>query len=230
MMKHSLKSIAAMALMVALFVGCGDVGDAPKAQTGDEVDVNAGAGQTLNINSSKSKIEWIGAKVTATHEGGFSEFDGTVSVEDGKVNNVTVRIQTASIYTTPDKLVEHLKTPDFFDAENNPICTFEASSFVPKTDSAGNTHEVSGNLTMAGTTHGVTFPAKITVAENMVTAEADFKVNRQDWGIKYAGAPDNLIRDDVRIMLNIVADDSTPAAAPAETGAEEHSEEAQAGE
>jgi polyisoprenoid-binding protein YceI len=64
---------------------------------------------------------------------------------------------------------------------------------------------VTGNLTMHGVTHGVTFPATIKVDGNTVTARADFKISRKDWGVVYPGQPDDLISDDVRIIFDIVA-------------------------
>ena len=35
------------------------------------------------------------------------------------------------------------------------------------------------------------------------TAKADFKINRHDWGISYAGKPDDLIKDEVAINLDL---------------------------
>lgn len=214
-MRNAIRFFGVATLLVVLFTGCGDVGDAPKAQTGEEVSVAEASGQTLAINTAKSQVNWIGAKVTASHEGGFKEFDGAVSVEGGKLTNVKMTIQTASLFTEPDKLVGHLKSADFFDVQKYPTAMFEASKFEEVTDTAGNTHMVTGNLTMLGKTNGVTFPAKISVADGMVTASADFKINRKDWGINYAGQADNLIRDDVRIMLDITADNSSAAEVPA---------------
>ena len=223
-MHNAIRFFGVATLLVVLFTGCGDVGDAPKAKTGEEVSVAEATGQTLAINTAESKVNWIGAKVTASHEGGFKEFDGTVSVENGNLTNVKVTIQTASLFTEPDKLVEHLKSAAFFDVEKYPTATFEASKFEAATDTAGNTHIVTGNLTMLGKTNGVTFPAKVSVADGKVTASADFKINRKDWGINYAGQADNLIRDDVRIMLDIAADNSSAAEVPAAEAHEEGAE------
>lgn len=221
MMKTTIQFSGLFALLILLFTGCGDVGDAPKAETGEQVEVAEATGQTLGINTEKSSVEWIGAKVTASHHGGFKDFNGTFSVEGGNLTNVAVTINTTSLFLAPgesEKLFGHLKSPDFFNVEKFPTATFEASKFEAATDTAGNTHMVTGNLTMLGKTNGVTFPAKITVADGMVTAAAEFKINRKDWGIVYTGAADDLIKDDVAIMLNVVADAASAApAAPTAT-------------
>lgn len=215
------KKIGIVMVLAAIAVGCGEVGDAPKAKTGEEVAVEKSAGATLAINPAKSKVNWNAAKVTKSHEGGFKEFSGTVTVNEGKVANVDITVQTGSIYSDDEKLTGHLMSPDFFDVAQNPTAKFEASNFAEQSDSTGNTHIVTGNLTMHGVTHSVSFPAKISVSEGMVTATADFIINRQDWKITYPGMPDDLIKDDVRILFDIVADGQggTTAATGTDTGA-----------
>ena len=209
-MQNAIRLFGALTLVVVLFTGCGDVGDAPKAKTSEKVDVAEATGQTLAINKEKSEVTWRGAKVTASHDGGFKEFDGTVSTEKGALTNVAVTINTASLYTEPEDLQNHLKSPDFFDVAKYPTATFEASTFEAAADTAGNTHMVTGNLTMLGKTNSVTFPAKISISEGMVSASAEFQINRMDWGIEYKGMADDLIKNDVAIMLNIAA--NVPAA------------------
>lgn len=210
----SFRKFGVLMVLAAVAVGCGDVGDAPKAKTGEEVavDKTESAGTVLAINPSASKVNWNAAKVTKSHEGGFKDVTGTVTVEGGKLARVEVNVPTGTIFSDDEKLTGHLKSPDFFDAANHPTAKFEASSFTEQSDSAGNTHTVTGNLTIRGVTHGVTFPAKVNVTEGKVTATADFIINRQDWKITYPGMPDDLIKDDVRIILDIVADAPAGAA------------------
>ena len=50
---------------------------------------------------------------------------------------------------------------------------------------------------MHGVTKSITFPAKIAVAPDAITVDSTFAINRKDFEINYAGAQDNLIRDDV---------------------------------
>jgi len=45
----------------------------------------------------------------------------------------------------------------------------------------------------------------VTVSPSEVTATAEFVINRREFGIVYAGMPDNLIRDDVAMHLRLRA-------------------------
>jgi polyisoprenoid-binding protein YceI len=199
--------IPVMALLLAGAAGCGKVGDAPQAKTGAaSVDVQTPvSGTTLPIDTAASKVGWVGAKVTGSHEGGFRKFDGTVTVDGSNVTAAKLTIDAASIYTDSEKLEGHLRSPDFFAVEQYPNATFETTEIVPAAGAAGATHMVTGNLMIRGKTNSVTFPASIKVDGGRATAKADFKINRQDWGITYPGAPDDLISDDVRIIFDIVA-------------------------
>jgi len=204
-MNRSIVRALVCAIIGITAIGCGKVGDAPEARTGDAVDVQKTVGGIYTIDTSKSSITWKAAKVTRAHDGGFRTFEGTVTVDGDSVTAVNLTIDAASIWTDPDDLTRHLKTDDFFAVEKYPTATFEASQFV-RTDSVpGATHIVTGNLTIRGNKHGVTFPATIHVSPQEVTAKADFKINRKDWGIVYPGAPDDLIYDDVRIIFDITA-------------------------
>jgi polyisoprenoid-binding protein YceI len=201
-MKHLTSTTALFALL--LLTACGDVGDAPIAGTGAAVDLMDAQGVELPIDRSRSQVTWRGAKVTGAHDGGFNSFDGTVTVDDGAVTGVNVLIDMNSLYSDNDDLTGHLLSDDFFSAPDYPEGRFEATSFAPAPgDSA--THTVTGNLTMRGTTNSVTFPAIINITADQVTAQADFIIDRQQWGIVYAGRPDDLISDEVRIMFDIVA-------------------------
>ncbi len=210
-MKNLTSLTALFALL--LLVACGDVGDAPVAETGDAVDLMTAEGVELPIDRSQSSVSWRGAKVTGAHDGGFNGFDGTVTVDEGTVTGVNVLIDMTSLYSDNDDLTGHLMSDDFFSAPTYPEGRFEATSFtLAEGDSA--THMVTGNLTMRGTTNSVTFPANIMVSAERVTAVADFIIDRQNWGIVYAGKPDDLIKDEVRIMFDIVA---MPAAMEVDT-------------
>lgn len=202
----TIKMAASVMMFALLATGCGKVGDAPEAKTESAATIETPTtGKTLPLDTAKSRITWVGAKITASHEGGFRKFDGTVTVDNGAVTATKINIDANSIYTEPEKLVTHLKSPDFFKVEQFPNATFEATKFAPAAAGApaGTTHMVTGNLTMAGKSNSVTFPATITVNGDQVHAKAAFKINRQDWGITYPGAPDDLISNDIQIMFDV---------------------------
>jgi polyisoprenoid-binding protein YceI len=88
--------------------------------------------------------------------------------------------------------------------EQFPTATFASTRLEPiASDSA--THTVTGDLTLRGVTKSVAFPATISRAGDNVSVKSEFAINRKDFGIAYAGKPDDLIRDDVVIQLDLQA-------------------------
>ena len=206
-------STAVLATALAAATGCvrDPAKDAPKADVSTPASdatpaaVPDGA-EVLSIDASASKLNWTGSKVTKSHPGGFKTFSGAITLveSDPTKSKVEVEIDVASLWTDSEKLAGHLKTDDFFDVEHHPKATF-ASTAITAGGAEGATHTVKGNLTLRGVTKEISFPATITVGEKDVTAKAKFSINRQDFGIKYPGAPDDLIRDEVLIDWTIVA-------------------------
>ena len=58
-------------------------------------------------------------------------------------------------------------------------------------------------MKLHGITRSISFPAAITVSDDAVKVAAEFAIDRQDFNISYPGKPDDLIRDDVVIKLDI---------------------------
>ncbi len=167
------------------------------APSGEPDEATAGS---LAINPSNSKIGFVGAKVTGSHVGGFTGFSGKVDVGDPiESSSIELTIQTASLFADKEKLTKHLKSPDFFDVGKFPTATFRSTEI--KKDGAG--HTISGDLTLHGVTKRVSFPASISATDSEVSANAEFSINRQDFGIAYPGMPDDLIRDLVVIKLSL---------------------------
>jgi polyisoprenoid-binding protein YceI len=106
------------------------------------------------------------------------------------------------VVTDEDALTAHLKTPDFFDLARYPKATFVSTKIEPDIK-ANTTHEVTGNFDLHGVKKSITFPATIHVTPENATVDAEFSINRKDFGIVYAGKADDLIRDGVVIKLTI---------------------------
>jgi polyisoprenoid-binding protein YceI len=199
--------IAITILSGLMFVtACSDpAADKSRAVTGEAAQVSPQtvAGQKYLITPQNSKIEFVGSKVTGSHNGSFQKFSGEVNYTgDPEKSRVNINIDTASIMADDPKLTEHLKTPDFFDVAKYPQATF-VSTQIRKGGEQGATHTVTGNLTMHGVTKAITFPATISVTPDTASVDANFSLNRKDFGINYAGAADNLIRDEVVLKLTI---------------------------
>ena len=162
-------------------------------------------GTALPLTAENSKVEFTGSKVTGKHDGGFKAFTGTIDLvnEKAEESSVSVDIDMNSVYVDAEKLTEHLKSADFFDVEKFPKANFSSTKIVADTAKGAGNYTVTGDFNLHGQTKSITFPAKITVSEAEVAVEAEFSINRKDFGIVYAGKADDLIRDDVVIRLNL---------------------------
>lgn len=204
------KGIAITILSGLIFlIACHDpAADTSRATTGEAAHVASPAvaqGQKYLITPQNSKIEFIGSKVTGKQNGSFGDFSGQIDYAGSPENSrVNITIKTDSITTDAADLTKHLKTADFFDVAKFPEATF-VSTAIKAGGEKGATHTVTGNLTLHGVTKSITFPATINVTPDVATVESSFSINRKDFGINYAGAADNLIRDDVVLTLHVRA-------------------------
>ena len=196
-------------LGLIFFTACNDpAANTTKARTGEAAQVASPAaaqGQRYLITPQNSKIEFVGSQVTGKHNGSFGDFSGQVDYTGNpETSRVNVTIKTDSLTADAPDLTKHLKTADFFDVAKFPEATF-VSTAIKAGGENGATHTVTGNLTMHGVTKAITFPATINVTPDAATVESNFSINRKEFGINYAGAADNLIRDGVVIALHVRA-------------------------
>ncbi len=145
-----------------------------------------------------SNLEWVGAKITKDHPGGFKGLDGYAVLEGDALASARLVIDMKSTFSDVAKLTKHLMDEDFFFVDQHPTSTFDITSVATGAE-APNTHTVTGNLTLRGVTKEISFPATVSVVGESATLAAEFTLNRQDFGIAYAGRPDDLIRDEVLV-------------------------------
>ncbi len=167
-------------------------------------------------------VTWIGSEAIGggKHNGTVNISGGNLVVADGNLvgGEFTLDMNTITCIDLADKpekkanLEGHLKTGDFFEVETYPTATFQitgAEALAEPTEDA--THTVSGNLTMRGVTKPISFPAKVTIADGMVSAQTpEFTINRTEWGVNFRSsimdvAKDILINDDIVLAINIKA-------------------------
>ncbi len=164
-------------------------------------------GEALPITPETSKIEFVGSKVTGKHDGGFKQFSGTIDLVNNKPeeSKVSIDIDVNSVFTDAEGLTEHLKTADFFDAAKYPKASFVSTNIAPDAAKGANNYTVTGDFDLHGQKKSITFPATITVDNDDAEVQAEFSINRKDFGIVYAGKTDDLIRDDVVIKFDLKA-------------------------
>jgi len=217
-MRRILLPTAALAFFLA---SCQNAPKADQAATSAAQEVTAAeGGTTLAADLDQSKVEFIGTKPVGTHHGIIRLRDGHLTVDGDAIKSGSFVLDLTTLQTDDQdsegnaKLTGHLKTADFFDVEKYPEATFELVSVTPGVAESSElvnkdaTHTVTGNLTMKGITKSITFPAKITVSGDQVTAHANFNIDRTQWGLVYRNDQslgDKFIRPEVNIQLHLAA-------------------------
>ena len=146
-----------------------------------------------------SKVEWVGSKLSGDHRGGFEKITGTAILsgvgERVKVEELHAEFDMRSLFSDHKKLTQHLLSPDFFDVESFPKSSFRMVGYENK--------KMTGVLTLRGVQKEISFPCDLKMEAKRVSIKAEFTINRKDFGIIYPGRPDDLIRDEVLLKLNV---------------------------
>ena len=162
----------------------------------------------FEVDQKESKVGFmIKHKITRDVYGGFRNVEGNVTFdkEENSIVNVEAKIDVNSIDTGNSKRDRHLKSPDFFDANNFPFISF-VSSDVKKLENGK--YIVTGLLTMRGITKNITLRGerKININNNMVFS-AESLIDRQDfeisWNRPFQKIAGMMVSNEVKILLNI---------------------------
>ena len=168
-----------------------------------------GASVEWNLDKAHSKISFTTVHMGISEiEGSFKEFDGSITStsEDFIGSKVAFSAQVASISTDNERRDGHLKSADFFDAENHPELKF-SGEIVKENDD----YFLVGDLTMRGVTKNETFNVKyngtIQGRSGPVSGfKVQGKINRFDYGLKFDSAMpggDLIVGKMVTITANI---------------------------
>lgn len=208
-----------LAIVAGLIASCGGP-QGEKAETSEAQEVSVKSGDiTLQVDRVSSNVEWVGAKPTGQHNGIVDLQGGELMLSDGSIvgGNFTIdmnSIKNMDLTSEEDnaKLVGHLKSSDFFDVEKYPTAVFQITSVEPLTGNAEANHNITGNLTMKDVTKSITFPAMVTVNDNLVTATTPaFVIDRTQWNVQYGSKTlfknlqDKFINDEISLSINLNA-------------------------
>ena len=176
--------------------------------------------QKYRIQPEKSKVHWTGTKPGGEHTGIVKLKEGNIKMNDQGIQNATVILDMTSIENkdiekekNQKKLVNHLKSKDFFDVENYPEAKFELTD-ASKIQKENNefTHKASGNLTIKDISKNISFRIKVNTDKNTLNIESEkFLIDRTEWNINYKSKSvidnikDNFIHDDIAIKIKTSA-------------------------
>lgn len=147
--------------------------------------------------------------------GQFNKIDGTIYFDPLNIDNSSVEltINVSSIITGIQKRDDHLRSPDFFDAEKYPLILFKSI----RTESvSGNHAKVTGDLTIHGITCRITIPAEFSGPVKDPFGDglsmgftASAIINREDYDIKWNQPMENngiMLGREVRLVIDLEAD------------------------
>ena len=143
--------------------------------------------------------------------GKFGTYEATIATEDDNFENASIEFSADinSIDTNNADRDNHLKSADFFDADNHPKLTFKASSFT-KID--GHNYELTGDLSIKGVTKTVKFPVEFSGlmkdpwGNTKAGLNIDGKINRKDWGLNWNSALETggvLVGEEVKLNIEL---------------------------
>ncbi|MFC5679425.1 YceI family protein [Aeromicrobium endophyticum] len=167
---------------------------------------------TWALDPSHTEIGFTVRHLVSKVRGKFETFEGTItSADDVTASSVNVSIDLASVNTGTADRDAHLRSGDFFNAEENPKMTFVSTSIVEKGEGE---FVVTGDLTIKGVTKSVDLATEF-LGEGgdpwggtRVGLEASTTISRKEFGIDFNipvdGADKLMIGD--KITINIVAE------------------------
>ncbi len=172
------------------------------------------APETYTIDPAHSAVAFKIRHLFSRVPGRFTKFEGIVTLDQADLSRsgVSVTIEAASIDTDEAKRDEHLRSDAFFDVGKHPTISFQSTGVkVVSKDKL----QVSGNLTIRGTTKPVTLDVDLLGTGPgfgggyRAGFEGRTRINRQDYGVSWNKALEGggtILGDDVDITLNVEAE------------------------
>lgn len=169
--------------------------------------------QNWKLDGSHSKIRFTTKYLVISDvDGEFKKFEGTFtsSKADWSDLQATMTVQVPSITTDNEMRDKHLLSDDFFNAEKFPTMTFTSTGIKSL---GNNKYVLSGNLTVRDVTKKVEVPLVYggQVKDPWGNLKAGFKatgkINRKDFGLKYANAAatgEAVVGDEVEFTIDAV--------------------------
>ncbi len=168
---------------------------------------------SYTIDTSHSRLGFVARHAMVTKvRGQFEDFSGTARIDTANpaASSVQLTISTTSVSTGSADRDNHLRSGDFFGAEDNPEITFTSS----EVSRDGQEWTVAGDLTIKGITNPVTIlfeetgSARDPFGNLRVGFEGETTVNRKDWGLTWNAALETggvLVSDKIKLEFDISA-------------------------
>ena len=163
------------------------------------------------VSPDASSIVWHGDALAGAyaHAGTVNISEGSLEVAGGAITGGSFTVDMTSLKATddnypedgsktPEMLVSHLSTPDFFAVEANPTAKFA----ITKVEGS----KVMGDLTIRGITKEATITdVNVEELEGSVTAKGNLEFDRQKFEVAYDGGKDFVISNAIQLEITVEA-------------------------
>ena len=155
--------------------------------------LSASVVDTVWVDPSISKMNWVGYKITGSHDGHIAIEDGYVIKKDDLIIGGQIVVDMQSITVDDIKnierngyLVSHLKNEDFFDVDKFPKAYLQilSSKKISSEDMIGSNISIEGNLIIKDISNKVVINANVDFNKNI--SRGQLIIDRTKWDIKYA--------------------------------------------
>lgn len=165
--------------------------------------------EIYKVDAERSTIEWTAKKVGGGHVGSVKIAEGSLIYNGKALKGGSFLMDMSTIIADNARVTTHLKSEDFFSAVKNPTSKFE----ITKVSSAGADRlNITGNLTIKGITHPLTFPATVKQQKDVLVAVASgIRIDRTKYDIKFRSKTffgdigDKAIDDEFELSINLTA-------------------------
>jgi len=183
------------------------------ATTRDYQGLEIPAAGTFSLDPAHTRVGFVARHLMVSKvRGSFVETSGTITIaEDPTQSQVDVSVVVSSVHTGVDARDNHLRSGDFFEAEQFPTIEFRSTSLTPK---GGNEFVLAGELTIKGKALPVELDVEyegVTVSpwgKQVIGFTATGEIDREDWGMTYNQALETggvMISKKIKLELEIEA-------------------------
>ncbi len=176
---------------------------------------------TWKLDTAHTEVNFSAKHMMITNvRGKFGRVEGEISLDEAEPTRSSgqLRIAAASLSTGLDQRDRHLRSADFFDAEQHPWIIATITAIEP----AGDAYRVTADVTIREITRPVVLDAEyLGVVSGMKGGRhAGFhlsgKISREAWGLDWNVALEKggwLVGRDITVDIDVAADEVAPALA-----------------
>ena len=180
---------------------------------------------TWSIDPTHSRVGFSSRHAMVTKvRGAFNDVSGTAQLDakDMSRSQVRVVLQVASVDTRSPQRDAHLRSADFFDAQQHPTIEFDSTA-VDEVDE--NQFIVIGELTIRGVTRTISVPLELLGVDTdpfgqlRAGLEGTRRIDRKDWGVSWNTPLDSggvLVSDKITLEFELSLVKEAPAEAEPE--------------